>query len=527
MKKQHLLAIKLMLLAFIFACNPAKEEKQLAKDPLLQWPHGVTYEIFIHAFADSDGDQIGDIQGMTKKLDYLADLGIEAVWLMPIHPSPSYHKYDVTDYKGIHPDYGTIDDFKNFIKEAHARNIKVVIDFVINHTARDHYWFQEAMKGPDNPYRDYYVWAKREDIEANIAKKEITLDSDNITQWHEAPGNEELYYGFFWGGMPDLNFDNPKVKEEIFDAARFWLAEVGVDGFRLDAAKHIFPDERAKDNHAFWVEFRSEMEAIKPDVYLIGEVWSDAETVAPYIAGLPALFNFDLCYAITDVVKEEKNTRDIVNKLQEIREYYMTFNEQFVDATFLRNHDQNRILSELNGDVNKNKLAAAILFTLPGSPYLYYGEEIGMLGQKPDEHIREAFIWDYKESDIHRAEWVSPKYSTDESVIPLVDQLNDTRSMFHYLKTLIQTRKEHPALTAGNMEPTSLQDEEVISFFRSYGDEHLLVYHNLSGKDKVLPLTMDGKDFERIEYMNNPTPKDAEKRSIILKAYSSVVLKTP
>ena len=157
----------------------------------------ITYEIFIQSFADSNGDGIGDIPGLTSKLDYLSDLGIEAIWLMPINKSPSYHKYDVVDYKSIHPDYGTRDDFKTLLREAYSRGIKVIIDFIINHTSDQHNWFLESKKGKDNPYRDYYIWEKEEDIKDEISKSELSHDSGNITQWHRVEGNEELYYGFF------------------------------------------------------------------------------------------------------------------------------------------------------------------------------------------------------------------------------------------------------------------------------------------------------------------------------------------
>ncbi|MEO1807994.1 MAG: alpha-amylase family glycosyl hydrolase, partial [Bacteroidota bacterium] len=163
-----------------------------------QWPNGVTYEIFVQSFYDTDGDSIGDFNGITEKLDYLADLGIEAIWLMPISPSPSYHKYDVTDYRDVHPDYGTMSDFKRMVEQAHRRNIKVVMDLVINHSSSEHPWFIESRKGPDNPYREYYVWRDYEEVKDEISKKTISLDSDNITQWHPNGDDAERYYGFFY-----------------------------------------------------------------------------------------------------------------------------------------------------------------------------------------------------------------------------------------------------------------------------------------------------------------------------------------
>jgi alpha-amylase len=289
-----------LILLLASACKEADKGNNIVK-----WPYGVKYEVFVMSFADGDGNGKGDFKGLTAKLDYLKDLGVNGLWLMPIMPSDTYHKYHVIDYKNIDPDFGTLEDFKKFVDEAHKRDIKIITDFVINHTGNLHPWFLEAQKGKDNPYRDYYVWAKKDSIRGQIMKRVKALDSDNMRKWHPVNGDTlgEQYYGYFNGLTPDLNLDNPKVKSEIVDIARFWLNEIKVDGFRMDAARHIFPDDRVEDNHAFWVWFRKEMEAIKPDVYLVGEVWSSADVVAPYLKGLPSLFNFDLGYAITDVGK--------------------------------------------------------------------------------------------------------------------------------------------------------------------------------------------------------------------------------
>jgi glycosidase len=366
------------LAAFLTACGEKK---------LPEWPFGVKYEVFVLAFADGNGDGIGDIKGLTSKLDHLADLGVNGVWLMPIMNSPSYHKYDVIDYKSVHPDYGTIEDFKEFVKEAHKKNIRVILDLVMNHTSTQHQWFKEASSGKNNPYRDYYVWAMKDSVRSQISKKTTSFDSDNITQWHALNGDTtaEHYYGFFWGGMPDLNFDNQKVMDEFVDIGKFWLNEMDVDGFRLDAAAHIFPLDRANDSHRFWEKFRTEMKKIKPDVYLVGEVWLPAKEVAPYLNGLPALFNFDLSTAINSVVKAGMDTIGLVRKYKEITDYYKSVNSDYLDATFLSNHDQNRVMSQLGDDPQKMRIAAGILLTLPGTPYIYYGEEIGMKGSKPDE----------------------------------------------------------------------------------------------------------------------------------------------
>ncbi len=476
----------LLSFSFFIRCTSVEQSAEVAP-PLSDstaWPNAVTYEIFVQSFYDSDGDGIGDISGMTTKLGYLDSLGVEAVWLMPIHPSPSYHKYDVTDYRDVHPDYGTLDDFRNFTQEAHAHGIKIVIDLVVNHSSSEHPWFIEASKGPDNPYRDYYVWADEAEIKDEIEKEETRLDSDNITQWHQAEGNDELYYAYFIGGMPDLNYDNPKVKQEIFDIGRFWLEDVGIDGFRLDAARHIFPDDRPTDNHAWWVEFRAEMEAIKPDVYLVGEVWADAETVAPYMKGLHALFNFDLGYAITRTVQQGVDT-GLVQTHKKILDFYQSVRPDFINAIFLTNHDQNRIMSELGGDIGKGKVAASLLMTLPGAPYIYYGEEIGMLGQKPDPNIREPFLW--RANDPGIPTWMEAEYTTPATVTPLDKQMSDPNSLYNHYRKLIAFRKDSPVLTFGAIDTTDYQTPGLSSFYRSYAGDTLLVLHNLTDQTLDVP----------------------------------------
>ena len=477
--KNNLILSSVLTLACLSSCSEKEPEVKN------YWPQaGITYEIFVQSFQDSDGDGIGDFNGVIQKLDHVKDLGANAIWFMPIMPSPTYHKYDVTDYKAVHPDYGTMEEFKNLIAEAHKRDIKIVIDMIINHTSTEHPWFQASKSGRDNPYRDYYVWAQKDTIADFLNKKTITLDSDNIRQWHDPGQGEDFYYGFFWGGMPDLNFDNPKVREEIYEIGRFWLEEVGVDGFRLDAAKHIFPDDRPLDNHAFWKEFREKMVAIKPDIYLVGEVYDKKEIVAPYLPGLPALFNFDFHYTLLETM----NTGDgmlLAKKQKEILDFYQGITPNFIDATISSNHDQPRLLNELGSDPNKYKQAIAVLLTMPGAPYLYYGEEIGMLGLKPDENIREPFLWDVKEKDSGRTSWIESKYSTDETVTPLALQKEDPKSYFNHYKNLIKLRNSYPALAIGSLElPNTEYPKSIMAYSRKSEGQEILVIHNV-GKEEV------------------------------------------
>ena len=506
-----------LLVIMAVSCSKVTKEEREVKN---YWPHaGITYEIFIQSFYDTDGDGIGDINGVIEKLDHVKDLGANAIWFMPIMPSPSYHKYDVTDYKAIHPDYGTMDDFEKLIKEAHDRDIKVVIDMIINHTSDEHPWFQESKKGRDNPYRDYYVWAQADTIQDFLDKKVVTLDSDNIRQWHDPGNGKDYYYGFFTGDMPDLNFDNPKVREEIYEIGRFWLQEIGVDGLRLDAAKHIYPDDRAEDSHEFWNEFRTEMEKIKPDVYLVGEVYDMKEVVAPYLTGLPALFNFDFHYTLLDAYKK-KNGKLLVNKQHDILDFYQGITEDFIDATISSNHDQPRLLNELGGHPDKQKQAIAILMTMPGAPYLYYGEEIGMLGQKPDPNIREPYLWEEFLKDNGRTSWIEPKFSTDNTVTPLSLQIEDPNSYFNHYKTVIKLRNSNPALAVGSLEPTGEKyPKPVMAFRRQVDGQELYVLHNIGGKQ--LEVNMPTGFNKECYSLKGAKIKDGK---IVLPAFGSIVL---
>ena len=521
------IALFLIVMAMlIVACS------RTGKNNLAAWPYGVKYEIFVMSYADGNGDGKGDFKGLTAKLDEVAWLGINGIWLMPIMPSDTYHKYHVTDYKNIDPDYGTLDDFKEFIEEAHKRNIRVITDFVVNHTGNNHPWFLDAAKDKNSIYRDYYVWADKDSIRNQLFKKVRTLDSDNIRKWH-ATNNDttaEHYYGYFNGLCPDLNLDNPEVRAQIVDIAKFWLLEMKVDGFRMDAAKHIFPDDRATDNHAFWVWFRDEMEKIKPDVYLVGEVWSEAKDVAPYLQGLPSLFNFDLGYAITGVAKTGRDSIGLVRRYKEIRDYYKSITEDYLDATFIKNHDQTRLLSELQGDINKNKIAAALLLTMPGTPYVYYGEEIGMLGDKlstyedqfgPDAFVREPYVWGSGKSDPMQTSWETPRYSTSKTVVPYGAQKDDPASLLRFYRDLITFRNSSRPLTYGDIEPSGTHIEEVVSFKRRYENEELLVLHNVSDIEVTVEVE---QGFNRIVYSTVGDNIHRSEIDITLPAFSTIML---
>jgi alpha-amylase len=510
----------LLLLTGVAACAGfgTGPEPHLARHSAAAWPHAVTYEVFVHAFADSDGDGIGDLRGLTSRLDYLQQLGVRALWLMPIHPSPSYHKYDVTDYRAIHPEYGTMADFEELLREAHSRDIRVVMDLVVNHTGSGHPWFQAALADTTNPLHSFYVWAPSERV-GGLTFEPTGPDSDNPHHWHPVDRFGKHYYGFFYRGMPDLNFDNPAVRDSVFAIGRFWL-EKGVDGFRLDAARHIFDSDREADNHAWWVEFRREMERVRPDVLLVGEVWASTEVTAPYLAGLRSLFNFDMAGAMVEAVRTGRGA-GVAARHAEILRAYRAVADDFVDATFLTNHDQSRVMSVL-GDAARMRVAASLLFTLPGAPYVYYGEEIGMRGMKPDSHIREPFLWSAP-PDRDRTAWIEPRYSTDDTVVPMEVQARSDTSMLAHYRTMIALRNAHPALTFGGIEPVEA-DERLVAFLRTHVDGSLLVVHNVSDTAVRASLPAAAGGYRRVVHRSHGDARLAGS-GVLLPAHSTLVLR--
>ncbi len=473
----------------------------------------IVYEVFVQSFCDSNGDGIGDLPGLITKLDYIRDLGATAVWLMPVHPSPSYHKYDVTDFYGIHPDYGTMKDMEQLIAEAHRRKLKVILDLVINHTSSEHPWFKESAASPQSPYRQYYVWRNIHEVKDELEKKNTTFDSDNLTQWHSLPNAEEGYYGFFWKGMPDLNFDYRPVREEVYTIGKFWL-DKGIDGFRLDAAKHIYPDDRLDDTRKFWEEFRHEMEKVKPDVKIIGEVWADPVTLASLFSGLPSLFNFELTKLIPNAI-QSKDPRTFISHYSSMHQAYEASGQSYEDATLLSNHDMDRVRSTLGDDLAKSKLAASLLLTLPGTPYLYYGEEIGMLGKKPDKFLREPFLW--SKASAEDTTWLKPHFSISPAVTPLADQLKDPNSIYHHYHQWIALRREHQALQKGTITFIPPEYPHVLGYMRTTAKERIMVLHNLDDQE------VDVRVMDPFKLLT-PSLQRSGDQHLVIPAYGSALL---
>jgi len=432
------------------------------------WNDSIFYEIFVRSFYDSSGDGSGDLNGLIAKLDYLQSLGVTGLWLMPIHPSPSYHGYDVTDYYSINPDYGTLGDFKRLLTEAKKRNIRIIIDFVLNHTSNEHPWFI-ASQDPQSPYRNWYVWSETDPGQAH---------------WHRA-ANGDYYYGFFSDQMPDLNYTNPAVTTQMEDVARFWLQEIGVDGLRLDAAKYLIEEGTVVQNsdptHQWYKNFRPVYKKYNPNAMTIGEVSDLAPISAEYAQGdqLDLTFDFDLAQAIVTGVRARR-ADGIADAFRVNQNVFKPL--QF--GSFLTNHDQNRMASQVAGDVDRAKLAAVIYLTGPGVPFVYYGEELGMIGRKPDEDIRTPMQWsaDQNAGFTTGTPWRMP-YS-DYTTKNVESESADSTSILLLYRQLIALRNQHAALRVGTYVEVPTNNTAVFAMLRVTQDEAALVVVNLS-KDAV------------------------------------------
>ncbi len=441
----------------------------------------VYYEIFVRSYADSNNDKIGDINGITNKLDELKELGIEGIWLTPIFKSPSYHKYDVVDYYAIDPEYGTKEDLKNLVSKAHSKGIKVILDLPVNHTSKEHPWFKDVLQNKNSKYKSYYRVVKNND-------KSINLNAYAMDHKSWNPLNEsESYYAIFWEGMPDLNYSNKQVREEVKKIAKYWVNETKIDGYRLDGALHMYgageyPEniDLEKENVNWWKEFRASLEKENPNIYIVGEVWSDTNKIAPYYAAFDSSFNFGTSEnGIAEAIISQDATT-FSDKLTKMYETYGKVAKNFIDAPFLTNHDQNRIANNLL-DLRQQKLAASILLTLSGNPFIYYGEELGMKGSKPDEEIREPYLWGNSNA---QTAWEEIKNNATTPTLEI--QKKDPESLYNYYKKWIALRKGNEALKYGDLQIINVNDSQILAYKRTYKNKSVIILHNLSNTEKTV-----------------------------------------
>ncbi|MCR5669693.1 MAG: alpha-amylase [Butyrivibrio sp.] len=473
-----------------------------------------TYEVFVYSFYDSDGDGIGDLQGLIQKLDYIndgndktdTDLGCNQIWLMPVSPSPTYHKYDVTDYMDIDPQYGSLDDYDRLIQACHDRGIRVIIDLVLNHTSSEHPWFKEASDYVRNhegeglvtdkallecPYLDYYNFSPE--------KKE---------GYEPLPNSSYYYEARFWSGMPDLNLDSERVRKEISDITQFWI-EHGTDGFRLDATTSYYTGDDSK-NIEFMTWLNNTVKGQKEDAYLVGEAWSNMASYSKYYkSGIDSFFNFEFAGSegiIAGVAKGSSGADRYPKALKNCEDLLYNTNPDYVDAPFYTNHDMARAAGYYvgKGASDKLKLSAALNLLMGGNAFIYYGEELGMKGSGKDENKRAPMYWSLSDTtgmckgpaDMDKFEMKYP---------PLDEQMQDPYSVYNYYKSCIRLRNTYPVIARGRTYPVEeLSDKDVAVFIRktentedeSFGPKELMVVINTSGDAKELTLP----DDETVKY---------------------------
>lgn len=434
--------------------------------PVPGWVQGATcYEVFVRSFRDSDGDGIGDLNGLIGALDYINDgnprsttsLGARCLWLMPIMETPGYHGYDVSDYYRVARVYGTNDDFKRLMVESHKRGIRVLVDMVLNHSSSEYPPFQSALRDPASPYRSWFRFSP-------------TRGPDNRwgnNNWHRSPLRDEYYYGFFWRGMPDLNYERPEALNEMKKVASFWLHEMGADGFRLDAVRYLVEDGATVDDtpgtHAVLRDYGAHVRQAKPGAFTIGEVFDSTGTLLTYYPDqLDAYFAFEVADSLIAGVRRGDG-RGVLAPVLRLQDAVPA--ERW--APFLRNHDQPRTRTELGGDWGKARAAAMLLLTLPGLPFVYYGEELGMTGAKPDELIRTPMAWSRSAPHggfTRGTPWQPLAADSLEANVETQDR--DARSLLNRYRTLIRLRAVTPALGRGALIPLTTNNPAAVAFLR-------------------------------------------------------------
>jgi glycosidase len=479
---------------------------------------GVYYEIFVRSFADSNGDGVGDLNGITARLDYLEWLGVSGLWLTPIYPSASYHGYDVTNYFAINPQFGTMADFHNLLRQAHARGMKVLIDMVLNHTSDRHPWFQRALD-PKSGYHGWYTWAgKGADLAAQSAV--------GVAAWHRRDG--QYYLGDFSDEMPDLNYDSPAVRREMIKVGRYWLAQ-GVDGFRLDATTQIYVDFKSDidspravaKNIAWWQQYHDALRATDPGVFLLGEVPALSERqAAPYYAALNSVFDFPLAKVLVAAAASETSPNLGSYVSEAWRGFRQNARGAIVDSPFIGNHDRDRVLDQLHGDMSHMRMAAAMLLTLPGDPFVYYGEEIGMHGVKPDPRIREPMRWDREPHEAGEA-WWEPAPDNASPGLSVAAERADPQSLLYFYRRLIHWRIDLPALRDGSIASYPVDGGSISAYTRTDDAQRLLVVHNLSGVPRTVSLP--DASFRAVIRRTRPGIR-LRGRSLTLPGYSTGIL---
>lgn len=479
--------VALALAAVLMVCNltacGGKSDWRDREVTVIDDNYRTWYEIFVYSFCDSDGDQVGDLQGVISKLDYIADLGFNGIWLMPIMPAPSYHKYDVKDYCEIEAEYGTMADFEQLAAECDKRGIKLIIDLVLNHTSSEHPWFVAACDyleslGADEepsasacPYYDYYHFVKG--------------NPDSGT-WYQVGTTDYYYEGVFWSGMPDVNFESEGLRKEFEAIVDFWL-EKGVGGFRLDAVKEFYSGATGKNVEVLtWLN--DYVKAAKPDAYMVGEAWEGLNTYAQYYAsGIDSFFDFEFAGPTGIVTKtlnfsgETNSAQAYAKALVRVQNAIREYREDAIDAPFFVNHDMARAAGYMQYDARKVKMAATLNILMGGSAFVYYGEEIGMTGSGKDENKRAPMYWsaDPQAKGMTRGPL---DMEPQENQFPCAEeQMKAADSVYSFYKDTILLRNQNPEIARGTVARLEeVADQDIAAVSRTYNGETIYLLYNIS-----------------------------------------------
>jgi len=497
----------------------------------LWYKNAVIYQVHVRAFYDSNGDGIGDFAGLAQKLDYLQELGVDAIWLMPFFPSPLRDDgYDISDYTSVHPNYGTLDDFKKFLAAAHERQIKVIIEMVLNHTSDQHPWFQESRSSRENPRRDWYVWS---DTDTRYKGARIIFLDTELSNWAWDPVSKSYYWHRFFSHQPDLNYDNPAVREEMWTLMKFWL-ELGIDGFRLDAVPYLVEREGTNcenlpETHAIIKELRQKLDHEFPGRMLLAEANQWPADLRPYFGNedeFHMAFHFPLMPRMFMGVKLE-DRKPITEILQQTPEIPPSCQW----GLFLRNHDEltlemvtdierdymydsyarskamrlnlgirRRLAPLLDNDRRRIELMNGMLMSLPGTPVLYYGDEIGMgdninLGDR--NGVRTPMQWNggwnggFSAADpesLYTSLLLNPVYGYQ--AVNVLSQKRSEHSLLSWMQQIIRVRRSTPVFGSGSIEFLYPANHRVLAYVRQLGDETILVVNNLSSSAQAVELDL-------------------------------------
>ncbi len=512
-------------------------------DPLW-YKDALIYQLHVKAFLDSNANGIGDFKGLTEKLDYLQELGVTALWLLPMYPSPFKDDgYDIANYLEIHPEYGTLQEFKSFLQEAHRRDLRVITELVVNHTSDQHPWFQEARRNPASPFRDYYVWS---DTDKKFADTRIIFTDTEKSNWAWDPEAKMYYWHRFFSHQPDLNYDNPAVRREVIDVMKFWL-DMGVDGLRADAVPYLVEREGTScenlaETHTVLKEIRKAVDEAYPDRMLLAEANQWPVDVRPYFGNgdeFHMAFHFPLMPRIFMAIKKEDR-----HPITEIMSQTPPIPPSCQWGLFLRNHDEltlemvtrderdymyreyaadprmkinigirRRLAPLMDNDRRKIELLNSLLFTMPGTPIIYYGDELGMgdniyLGDR--NGVRTPMQWTgdrnagFSKADtamLYSPLNVDPVYGYQ--ALNVEAQVRVPNSLLNWTKRMLAVRKRYKTFGRGTLEWIKPANRAILAYVRKYGGETLLMVHNLAGSAQ--PVELDLRRFigaEVIELLN-------------------------